>query len=931
MLGMDSITSATRTNNLNKADQIDPKRASQDNKSVVESETPTHITADEIIVGAGPFGAGYLEQTAKLEEEFGDTLSACRGNQDHGKRKIVVIDKTPSQDWGRGSPWLTKEHGSMNSGAEIGYGEPLTQHMARNYQTYADQTNTQSAPVRALMNAAVLRGNDEAPDTTQAFSSRAQAAQEAADRFAAVVEKLEASDNIDLVRIPEATVTKIELNAAGDQKARVTIATSSEAGREIDAQATDVFLATGTNEVKSVSQGVSEHAFIQAMNTEDLRAFLSAKGCIDEDGLIKEGTKLLLGGLGLSNRDALTVVSNLMGIKSTGPDGSERVDLLFKENPNSPFGYEVNEAVAEKYQGAITIISARGTPLQPRFAHSPDCADIPKVWENGKSPLLNPSMQHALRLHNDGREAICGTWNDLVKGCVAAAHDTLPSKVGADMDKEPLALLSEQHDACETHLSAVKKRAEAENRLRDAVSISDKKQAETEIEEAKNVMNSHLNATYRKLAFSTALGFGGAANLTSGDKTRQRGEAESSSSSQKSEVDRLVERAPYTYAGRTGYPYLGAVMRSATDLDNVAQYGSNKEFTDVWAANFLHVTASPPIIHSIAGKMSEAGVISAFRKNRYEAIQVQTQPEDGRALMLETKGETENFDALVVSPAVRGLDPLEVQLLAQSENPAERYANEPFGQSLRDKSGTLIGLPSFTKNLQVIDKSGQASGVHPYGGIGKGIATPRTSNEASGSLIASTRWDVNNRESAYDFSARLAQFQQMKHALGAAGKENPEQVLTQILDQIENPTKDEPGKVQSEINSFSMDYLQAKALQVFVKKAEEHAQQTVGAQTEAATLRELGTDKESATEAQKKEAKEAGEKAAGREFSRLYLQGQTALGRITFYDDNNIDVTQTDFEPFTPVKADKYFASYANYTVEALAKARDKVIEEISK
>ena len=57
------------------------------------------------------------------------------------------------------------------------------------------------------------------------------------------------------------------------------------------------------------------------------------------------------------------------------------------------------------------------------------------------------------------------------------------------------------------------------------------------------------------------------------------------------------------------------------------------------------------------------------------------------------------------------------------------------------------------------------------------------------------------------------------------------------------------------------------------------------------------------------------------------MEGQTATGRLSFYNEHHIDVT--GFEAFEPVKADDYLRQYANYTPDALEKAREKVMERV--
>lgn len=334
---------------------------------------------------------------------------------------------------------------------------------------------------------------------------------------------------------------------------------------------------------------VRKRAYVGAMNTPALREHLQrlCPDKMDEDGTLRGGVRLLLGGTRLSAQDAILAVDPLM--------------TLFARDKSDPDGFRVTDAARAKHPHGLTFVSGAGVWHPPRHAWS-------EAWWQKTEPLGNIEEQHALFLHGQGEE-VFKAWAVIADASVAVAHGVTPRQLRHE-GKTLFERLKAEHEGT-LHFHAKLKAANAgklPGRARQRLE-----------REATQTPEGGLRQAY----LSTILGLG---------MSRDPHEA----------AAKMERNAPWTFRGRHGYPMHRAQLCSITQpgsevaLDNAA-------LVDRFDAMMSYVTAAPIEVHSAAFKLFEAGIARHVHAS-YESIEAGEHDQ----LVLDAGEGKEDFDAFIV-------------------------------------------------------------------------------------------------------------------------------------------------------------------------------------------------------------------------------------------------------------------------------------------
>ena len=446
------------------------------------SSRPLHV----LLVGGGPRSSAQvcaeIDLMFQLKQDF-EEIVALGGNYDI---RTTIVEKQSRGSIGHGIAWNQDQQGTTNTGAEgWGYDErlrglyvrekerllveaktPLVRSLFAKAFTEAHEAHLTKTEMQAAGGAApVPEGEppaakrprmEETPaqegpvETPAAPAVLPEDVQPRVDRAAAIrsalgeeeyrhfQSRVTATQEDALFRqiytleiVSESTV--MEVDPTVPLKPRVSLKSASGDDRSLVADL--VRMNTGTTvapPLKENQADVAERSYIGPMSGDKLRAFLSEQGLLDENGMLKPGTRVLTGGSGLSLYDQLLVLDQMMG--------------LSREDLENPLGYSVSDEAKKIHQGAILITSnTPGKWISPRHSHTPQ-------WTQDLDPISGAGEQHALFLHNQG-EQIYQAWETICVATVAAATGRKPAEVrhdGLTTDE----LLALQRSETERHVSA---------------------------------------------------------------------------------------------------------------------------------------------------------------------------------------------------------------------------------------------------------------------------------------------------------------------------------------------------------------------------------------------------------------------------------------------------------------------------------------------
>ncbi|CAG8975893.1 hypothetical protein HYALB_00006510 [Hymenoscyphus albidus] len=139
-----------------------------------------------------------------------------------------------------------------------------------------------------------------------------------------------------------------DIDLSNPQKPVLTIKGST--GLVEDLQYDMIFKTTGTTSLSPVTGTVAEHAFTGIPGPKAIFEYLEKRNLVDS-GLIKPGTKILIGGSSLSAFDPVGILLTRTGIV----------------NLDSKGGWTINKERSSQYQGLITFFSrTEGDAIRPR-------------------------------------------------------------------------------------------------------------------------------------------------------------------------------------------------------------------------------------------------------------------------------------------------------------------------------------------------------------------------------------------------------------------------------------------------------------------------------------------------------------------------------------------------------------------------------------
>ncbi|CAN8064115.1 unnamed protein product [Agarophyton chilense] len=323
-------------------------------------------------------------------------------------------------------------------------------------------------------------------------------------------------------------------------------------------EADQVRLNTGTILKNPVLDArVRDLMFCQAMNVEHFKLYCAERQLLDNDGWMKQGIKVISGGMGLSGLDQLTVLDGVMN--------------LFEEDESHLLGYKVKESAKLKYQNAITLISrTEGRSVFPRQGFTPE-------WRQDGQIMAFTEHLHALSLHNQGEE-VFGIWYDILTASVARTMKKTPEEV------------RQGNLPIETSL---KLQYEETLKFLHNRRLAGDQEKEGNLPGKERFMNEAMKTVYgawRQATTAFLLGYG-------------------LESSIQAATDRMENLAPITWKGRQSWLFTRTMVGAITDPE-FALKKSNMEYFHNWKNIYRYIASSPVEIHSMMHLLIEAGIAS---------------------------------------------------------------------------------------------------------------------------------------------------------------------------------------------------------------------------------------------------------------------------------------------------------------------------------
>lgn len=806
----------------------------------------------EVKVGGGPRTEAQILALIQLLREYREQIAAIQQRGGHYKMAVVVLEQGNALRLAKGAAW-DDEHGpgTANSAPEragldkpgipslLDYPKRTVQYMADNKERIMQ--DCAGNPVREVLLERAFDGSygpKGEPTTEVAFAPRAELGREAQTTlFNAWNDALKEFPFLRIFMMPGNQVSDIDLSTdpshprVHTRKTAVTetgtTAATDKAGMTLKVD--NVTLNTGTPMVNPVrDEAVQRHTFCRAMSTEALKKFLGDKNLLDEDGFIKPGTRLAIGGTGLSAVEARNALEPLMRtLVKTEEEPTAAADAppAYKETSepdgepppsyDEAMGYKVRPEAKEKLHAALTFISKQeGKWISPRHSHGP---------EGTTNPLGTIEMQHALFLHGQGEE-VFKAWALLCDASVAVSQKTTLSAVRPELSTKDLlkAQLASSRRSALARLQAKK---------------SDGPRREKLLQESTQT----LEGERRKFALSTLLHLGTASNPAKA-------------------VKELGNKAPLTFAGREGYPIYQAMMKAVTQ-PGTAVANDNAPLMKRAAEWMNDVTASPLFAHASVPLLFEAGIASHVCAT-YADLHENPDPQAQRPLVLEKDGERHEFDAFIVSPVFDAkADPITESLQGQVKSAVDE----------------VPGAFEVTANRQLVGPDGQPLPVVDNSLRGAGVIDPKTGAR----LNAYAGDGTNNRETGVDVALRMAYRQLAQLHLSAAGFEDPVRQVEQLYDEC-IPSEEE---FNAETASFEAHYRAAMEMAAFVSAADKAA---LGNKDEFARLMEVarsGTvdDMKAALESKVSEARRLLQPLSLKAYVQASAQFNEALDKIPPY------------------------------------------------
>jgi hypothetical protein len=617
----------------------------------------------QIQIGGGPRSSALAVAEMSFIEEHLDDFSMLKTLGAKYDIQTVMFERHGANQIGRGNAWGDEQGGgTANTAAEnsgIDYRPRLSAFYEEHLDQLLEQYTDKNAPSAVILKSAVdgTEGKQGEPVLNRAALTRAHAGLEELRTFGEMLEKTEQTfPEYRCTIITETSVTGLDLSSPlkpvvqferTDGKAQ-----EAEPGPE-ELRGDLVHLVTGTTLVSPIKdEGVAQRSFIQAMDRKALNKYLDRQGVLDEDGVVTPGTKLLLGGSGLSALDAVIAVDDSM--------------KLFVLDPESPFGYRVSDWAMQNHRGAITFISRSEGFVPPRLSNVPN-------WTQDTEPLGTPRELHAATLHHDGEE-VFRAWREIELADISVATNSTPSQVlneGLSVEE----IVARQYENALSHQAI----------LSEAKGLPDDQKAQKLLEATKGLPE----AASRQLAIGTTRGFYGATDPAKALKT-------------------MSETAPHTFGNRHSMVLYRAQTEQVTHPRGDTA-DNNSDIIKTFYERHPYIAASPFRVQVMAGMLFEAGIAKHVSCS-YDNIR--TGGEQDKALTLQTAGGRLQFDGFIVSKVQNRLaEPAIVSLEGQVTKVDPDVKALPEVTTLRriiDKEGKVTNVFDQSLNAMGAWKSGDS-------------------------------------------------------------------------------------------------------------------------------------------------------------------------------------------------------------------------------
>lgn len=605
--GLSSTPPAKKRKASEEACDTPPKRRASEGAIAPRQSVPARVTelqlasppTRKVLVGGGPRTTTQVCAELDLLEERADDFRRVQSAGGRYDIQRVVIERQDVSYLGRGNAWGPNQGGgTVNTGHEmagVDYAKRLAGHATRHRARL--QALYRHNPVAGSLLQSAFSGpgapGDGTPDTSRGMMGRREQGEEELQHFERRVQHAtHAFPFYRLDVLPHTSVDAIDLTRP--EKPAV-IVSDAEDGRPLGTVPAGVVrLNTGTTPAPPVS-GEALMQYTHAEPMGELDGFLQSRGLLDVDGKLKPGTRLALGGTGLSALDQVIALHSAMD--------------LFEPDPHSIAGYRVSDSARQKYAGAITFVSRHeGQWVPPRHV-TKDCA-----WTQKTDALGDSRELHAAFLHGNG-EAVFTDWHQVMRGSIALALDMAPEQVD-ERGLTTAQLLAAQHERTALHV----------RRMNESAGL-DGDERRRKIDESMQT----LEGAKRQAYLQAILGLG---------MERDPGLAS----------DALSQEAPVTYRGRSGY----LIHRAQHAAITTPQQGKPPHNAAPLAALgewLAHITSSPVQVQEMAHMLFEAGIATHVEAS-YDDFRAD-EADDGKPLALATADGTLRFDAFIVSPTLQ--------------------------------------------------------------------------------------------------------------------------------------------------------------------------------------------------------------------------------------------------------------------------------------
>jgi hypothetical protein len=733
-----------------------PLRLDQRRSTYYQRTTLSPNPVSFVFVGGGPRGALCLNAfIATLLSHRSDVEALTKMGAKYDVT-LTVVDSQEEEQLARGNSFGREHTGISNAGTkwkltprlastadktlstvlEMGDIARRIEHSTTNYaETEARMKKTN--PVAAIMFQTAARTPTLAMDRELGQELSCLTRSDVGESLLATFREFcsAAKQKLPFLSLDIQTNTQVRKVSLGKDNGLAVTTQDARTGGSKLVKADAIKLFTGTTlKPPQVHPTVATMMYCDIMTPQKIREFLSARGLLSHNRL-KVGSRVLIGGSNLSAIDTMVALEPFMG--------------LVEENSASPGGYCINENAAREYAGAITFVSRT------------DCSfAIPRVsfgegWRQEHDAFGTSKHQHALFLHEHGQD-LFSAWTAIQKAGIARTNGILPSQVYPKYG-DTKAQLAGMYEASKIYFENMERAGQAEQS-----NGADSKEAIHYLDKATH----SLYGARMQAALNRIDGYGMERDL---NNVRES----------------MSEFAPLTWGGRNGLAIVKAQLAVVTNPAFAGEKSNDAIYKD-WMRHEMDVSGSPPAMHSLVAKLSEAGVVNFVTADYAD---IEPAPSND-ALRLNS----DRFDAFLVSPVFN----------RDAEDTAQAFAGQVLPAHPDLGMHAIVG-----KNRAVVSKGGELSNVEDYGLSGCG--TKIQHKDGSRSHLNAYAVDINAISSALATMPSVAMRMAAAAHLTAAGVENPWGKLHQFVDECKPSIED----YDAEVAKFAPIFKEAHELALF--------------------------------------------------------------------------------------------------------------------